>query len=112
MQALEDDSDPNFGDADYQLAAYAAAFFVLIFPGDIESVSMIQVGNGSALPGYYMYHGGTNPEGRLSTLQESQATNYWNDLPVKTMPRGQSWASSALDQITWGAGPPGSTKML
>jgi beta-galactosidase len=57
---------------------------ILVFPGDIEAVSMIQVGNGSALPGYYMYHGGTNPEGKLSTLQESQATNYWNDLPEKT----------------------------
>lgn len=29
MIALEDDSDPNFGDADYQLAAYAAALRVL-----------------------------------------------------------------------------------
>jgi putative DNA methylase len=29
MQALEDDSDPNFGDADYQLAAYATALRVL-----------------------------------------------------------------------------------
>jgi hypothetical protein len=31
-----------------------------------------------------MYHGGQNPEGKLSTLQESQATGYPNDLPVKT----------------------------
>ena len=29
MMALEDDSDPNFGDADFQLAAYAAALRVL-----------------------------------------------------------------------------------
>jgi adenine-specific DNA methylase len=29
MTALEDESDPNFGDADYQLAAYAAALRVL-----------------------------------------------------------------------------------
>ena len=29
MLTLEDDSDPNFGDADYQLAAYAAALRVL-----------------------------------------------------------------------------------
>lgn len=29
MTRLEDDSDPNFGDADYQLAAYAAALRVL-----------------------------------------------------------------------------------
>jgi adenine-specific DNA methylase len=28
MVALEDDSDPNFSDADYQLAAYAAALRV------------------------------------------------------------------------------------
>jgi len=57
---------------------------ILVYPANIESVSMIQLGNGSAMPGYYMYHGGTNPEGKLSTLQESQATGYWNDLPVKT----------------------------
>jgi hypothetical protein len=30
-----------------------------------------------------MYHGGQNPEGKLTTLQESQATGYPNDLPVK-----------------------------
>src|SRR5690606_24901576 len=29
MTQLDDDSDPNFGDADYQLAAYAAALRVL-----------------------------------------------------------------------------------
>jgi len=29
MLAIEDDSDPNFGDADYQLAAYAAALRVI-----------------------------------------------------------------------------------
>jgi beta-galactosidase len=31
-----------------------------------------------------MYHGGTNPEGKKSTLQESIETKYPNDLPVKT----------------------------
>jgi hypothetical protein len=30
-----------------------------------------------------MYHGGENPEGKLTNLNETQATNYWNDLPVK-----------------------------
>ena len=29
-----------------------------------------------------MYHGGTNPEGKLTTLQESRATGYPNDVPV------------------------------
>ena len=28
-----------------------------------------------------MYHGGSNPKGKLSTLQESRATGYANDLP-------------------------------
>ncbi|MFT3782932.1 MAG: family 43 glycosylhydrolase [Nibricoccus sp.] len=57
---------------------------VLVDPRDVESIALLHVGAGSNLPGYYMYHGGTNPEGKLSTLQESQATNYPNDLPVKT----------------------------
>ena len=52
-------------------------------PRDVESVALCQLGSGSSLMGYYMYHGGQNPEGKLSTLQESQATGYPNDLTVK-----------------------------
>ena len=51
---------------------------------DVEAVVLTQLGGGSSLLGYYMYHGGQNPEGKLSTLQESQATGYPNDLPVKS----------------------------
>ena len=32
--------------------------------------------------GYYMYHGGSNPIGKYSTLQESKATKYPNDYPI------------------------------
>ncbi len=53
-------------------------------PRDVESVALCQLGSGSSLMGYYMYHGGQNPDGKLTTLQESQATGYPNDLPVKT----------------------------
>ena len=53
-------------------------------PRDVEAVVLTQFGGGSSLLGYYMYHGGQNPEGKLSTLQESQATGYPNDLPVKS----------------------------
>ena len=53
-------------------------------PRDVESVAFCQLGNGSSLMGYYMFHGGQNPEGKLSTLQESSATGYPNDLPVKS----------------------------
>ncbi len=52
-------------------------------PRDVESVAFCQLGSGSSLMGYYMYHGGQNPEGKLTTMQESQATGYPNDLPVK-----------------------------
>ena len=51
---------------------------------DVEAVVLTQLGSGSSLLGYYMYHGGQNPEGKLSTLQESSATGYANDLPVKS----------------------------
>jgi hypothetical protein len=56
---------------------------ILVNPKDIESTALIKLGSGSTLLGYYMYHGGVNPEGKLSTLMESQATGYWNDMPVK-----------------------------
>ena len=52
-------------------------------PRDIEAVALCQLGSGSSMMGYYMYHGGQNPEGKLTTLQESQASGYANDLPVK-----------------------------
>jgi hypothetical protein len=53
-------------------------------PRDVEAVALCQLGSGSSLMGYYMYHGGQNPDGKLTTLQESQATGYPNDLPEKT----------------------------
>ena len=56
-----------------------------IYPEDTYSMAVVKLGSGSNLLGYYMYHGGTNPEG-LTYLNETQrtvATNY-NDLPVKT----------------------------
>jgi len=56
---------------------------ILIYPEDIESTALVKLGSGSNLLGYYMYHGGVNPEGKLTTLMESQATGYWNDMPVK-----------------------------
>lgn len=51
---------------------------------DTGAMSMVKLGSGVTLLGYYMYHGGTNPEGKFSTLQETRATGYPNDLPVKS----------------------------
>ena len=53
-------------------------------PKDIEAQSVCMLGGGANLLGYYMYHGGINPDGKYSTLQESRATGYNNDLPVKS----------------------------
>ncbi len=54
----------------------------IIRPMDIYAVALVKLGDGNNLPGYYMYHGGTNKLGRLSTLQESRATGYPNDYPI------------------------------
>ncbi len=56
-----------------------------IYPEDAYSLAIVKLGSGSNLLGYYMYHGGTNPEAG-TTLNENQrtaATNH-NDMPVKT----------------------------
>ncbi len=58
---------------------------ILMMPEDVESTVLVKLGSGSASLGYYMYHGGTNPPGKLTTLMEAQdtvMTNY-NDLPVR-----------------------------
>lgn len=49
---------------------------------DTAAMTMVKVGSGANLLGYYMYHGGTNPKGKLTTLQESRESGYPNDLPV------------------------------
>lgn len=57
-----------------------------IYPEDAYSLAVVKLGSGSNLLGYYMYHGGTNPEGigsYLNEMQRTAATNY-NDLPAKT----------------------------
>jgi hypothetical protein len=58
---------------------------ILIHPADVESTVLVKLGSGGVLPGYYMYHGGTNPDGQRTTLMEAQDTlgTNWNDLPVK-----------------------------
>ena len=54
----------------------------LIDPDDISALTLTSLGSGVNLYGYYMFHGGANPAGKLTTLQESLASGYPNDLPV------------------------------
>lgn len=56
----------------------------LLSPDDTAAMEVAKLGSGVVLYGYYMFHGGTNPDGKRTTLQESQATGYPNDLPVKS----------------------------
>lgn len=49
---------------------------------DIGAMTVVKLGSGVNLLGYYMYHGGTNPKGKLTTLQESKETGSPNDLPI------------------------------
>ena len=55
-----------------------------LYPEDAYSMAVVKLGSGSNLLGYYMYHGGTNPDGKtwLNEMQRTLATNY-NDMPVK-----------------------------
>ncbi len=50
---------------------------------DIGAMTTTKLASGVALLGYYMYHGGSNPKGKLTTLEERRDTKYTNhnDLP-------------------------------
>ena len=53
---------------------------------EMMPLAICKVGSGSNLPGYYMYHGGTNPSNphhTMGELQNSPVTNY-NDVPYMT----------------------------
>lgn len=51
---------------------------------DSAAMELVKLGSGVTMYGLYMFHGGTNPAGRKTDLEESQATGYLNDLPVKS----------------------------
>jgi hypothetical protein len=56
----------------------------VIQPDDIAAMFPVMLGSGVNLYGTYMFQGGENPDGKLTTLQESQATGYPNDVPIKS----------------------------
>jgi hypothetical protein len=51
-----------------------------IDPQDIAAMAWVKLGCGNTMPGYYMYHGGINPDGKRSYLN---SVNDSNALPVK-----------------------------
>jgi len=50
-------------------------------PQDIAAMSVAKMASGCNLLGYYMYHGGVQPQGKLTPLQETKASGSPNDLP-------------------------------
>jgi len=54
----------------------------IIGTDDIAAMLPVQLGSGVNMYGYYLFHGGANPRGRLTTLQESQRTGYPTDVPT------------------------------
>jgi len=56
----------------------------IVSADDIAAMMPVMLGSGVNLYGSYMFHGGENPDGKLTTLQESLATHYDNDLPQKS----------------------------
>ena len=53
---------------------------IKIIPANVAALALSKLGNGNNMPGYYTYQGGTNPDGKLSYLNEDHP----NQLPVKT----------------------------
>lgn len=49
---------------------------------DALSIAIDTLGDGCNLLGFYMFHGGSNPLGRLTTMQESRESGSPNDCPV------------------------------
>ena len=56
---------------------------LLMEPMDAFALAVVKLGSGSNLPGFYMYHGGTNPTDTGKRMSESQRDRFtnWNDLP-------------------------------
>lgn len=52
---------------------------IKIQPENIAALALAKLGSGNNMPGFYMYHGGLNPDGKLSTMQEERP----NQMPVK-----------------------------
>ena len=56
----------------------------LISARDTYAQALCKLGTGANLLGYYMFHGGTHPMGKCSTLQESRASGSWTDVPLRS----------------------------
>jgi hypothetical protein len=54
----------------------------LLEPADVGAAVTTQVGSGVNMLGYYMFHGGANPLAHGRTLEETQRSGGYNDVPA------------------------------
>jgi beta-galactosidase len=54
----------------------------LLAPADVGAAVTTQVGSGVNMLGYYMFHGGANPLAHGRTLEETQRSGGYNDVPA------------------------------
>jgi beta-galactosidase len=59
------------------MASYAKR--IKVDPNSVASIALSKLADGNNMPGYYMYQGGINPEGKLSDMEETHP----NRMPVK-----------------------------
>lgn len=50
--------------------------------GDVAAISLVKLGSGNNLPGYYMYHSGKNPVGKASTFNETSDAGHPTNCPI------------------------------
>lgn len=50
---------------------------------DCSALALVKIGCGNNMPGYYMYQGGINPDGKYTGMNQCKAVGEPNDMPVK-----------------------------
>ncbi len=63
---------------------------------DVAAMVFVKLGSGVTLCGYYMFHGGTNANGRLTTLQEFPGYRLPNDFQVRSYDYQLLWAAGTM----------------
>ena len=87
-QAAQEKDDSSFAQYPYFLAEAGGGMQVayhrrpVISADDVAALWVTHIGAGANLYGYYLFHGESNPLGKLTTMQESAAVDGYYDLPI------------------------------
>jgi hypothetical protein len=82
------DADNDNADTPFLGAEYGGGVPVmyrrrpLLAPADVGAAVTTQVGSGVNMLGYYMFHGGANPLAHGRSLEETQRSGGYNDVPA------------------------------